>query len=286
MSFVSYSQNFEDVILWRSLKDIEEGFYIDVGANDPELDSVTKAFYDRGWSGINIEPVEYWFKRLNHLRPRDINLKVAAGNFEGEIEMTEVVGTGLSTSVQSIADQHSKSNKMDTRRIVVNVKPLDMILNEYPKKDIHFLKIDVEGSEEAVINGINLKKFRPWIILVEATKPRSQELNYESWEDRILSSDYKFVYFDGLNRFYVATEKIYLQSNFEVPPNFFDNFISAKTVDLQHRLSKLEQGLSKLEQDFLHLNTMYNGILNSRLWRMTWPYRFLGTWFSEYFSRK
>ena len=34
MSFFSYSQNGEDVLLWRALKHIKDGFYIDVGANE------------------------------------------------------------------------------------------------------------------------------------------------------------------------------------------------------------------------------------------------------------
>ena len=57
MTFVSYAQNFEDVMLWRALREVTHGFYIDVGAADPDSDSVTRAFYDRGWSGINVEPV-------------------------------------------------------------------------------------------------------------------------------------------------------------------------------------------------------------------------------------
>ena len=32
------------------------GFYVDVGAADPVNLSVTKWFYDLGWSGLNIEP--------------------------------------------------------------------------------------------------------------------------------------------------------------------------------------------------------------------------------------
>ena len=54
MVYTSYAQNFEDVIIMRCFKDVEEGFYIDVGAQDPESDSVTRVFYERGWSGINI----------------------------------------------------------------------------------------------------------------------------------------------------------------------------------------------------------------------------------------
>ena len=79
MTFVSYAQNFEDVILHRVLKEVKKGFYIDVGANDPVIDSVTKAFYDDGWHGINIEPVSEWFEKLQLVRPNDINLQTGVG---------------------------------------------------------------------------------------------------------------------------------------------------------------------------------------------------------------
>ena len=56
MRFVSYAQNWEDVMLWRALGHVGQGFYVDVGAFSPDEHSVTRAFYDLGWSGINIEP--------------------------------------------------------------------------------------------------------------------------------------------------------------------------------------------------------------------------------------
>ena len=73
MTFVSYAQNFEDVMLWRALKHVEFGFYVDVGANDPEVDSVTKLFYDNGWRGVNVEPVTQWYEKLHRERSRDVN---------------------------------------------------------------------------------------------------------------------------------------------------------------------------------------------------------------------
>ncbi|MEM1062808.1 MAG: FkbM family methyltransferase, partial [Planctomycetota bacterium] len=79
MTFVSYAQNLEDVMLDRALKNIEAGFYIDVGACDADIDSVTKAFYDRGWSGINIEAVPELAEKLTLARPRDVTLACAAG---------------------------------------------------------------------------------------------------------------------------------------------------------------------------------------------------------------
>ena len=90
MSFVSYAQNSEDVMIWRALKHVAEGFYIDVGANDPTLYSVTRAFYDKGWHGINIEPVAEFFDRLKSERPRDINLQIGAGAEAGSFPFFEI----------------------------------------------------------------------------------------------------------------------------------------------------------------------------------------------------
>ena len=87
MSFISYAQNHEDVMLWRALKHVQNGFYIDVGANHPSDDSVTRAFYERGWSGINIEPLSLHMAQLKADRPRDINLQFAVGVEDGEIEL-------------------------------------------------------------------------------------------------------------------------------------------------------------------------------------------------------
>ena len=98
MSFISYAQNHEDVMLYRALREVKEGFYIDVGAQDPVIDSVTKAFYERGWRGINIEPNEEYFRKLQDDRPHDINLLTAVGREPGAISFYEVAHTGLSTT--------------------------------------------------------------------------------------------------------------------------------------------------------------------------------------------
>ena len=86
---ISYAQNFEDVVLRRVFHARERGRYIDVGAHDPVIDSVTKHFYDQGWSGVNVEPVERFHLKFVADRPRDINLNVACGATEGEVDFTE-----------------------------------------------------------------------------------------------------------------------------------------------------------------------------------------------------
>ena len=86
VTFISYAQAKEDIHLLRALSGVHHdvGFYIDLGAWDPEIDSVTKLFYDAGWRGINVEPSPKWFPRLLEQRPRDINLQVAVSETPGE----------------------------------------------------------------------------------------------------------------------------------------------------------------------------------------------------------
>ena len=65
---VSHAQNFEDVILHRALKSIEKGFYIDIGAQDPVVDSVSLGFYELGWRGVHVEPDSRYAAKLREAR--------------------------------------------------------------------------------------------------------------------------------------------------------------------------------------------------------------------------
>ena len=104
MTFISYAQNYEDVLLNRVFKDKTQGFYIDIGALHPTFDSVTKAFYDRGWTGINIEPIKEFYSIFIKDRPRDINLNIAISNTESNLDFFEVLGQpGNSTLNKDIA---------------------------------------------------------------------------------------------------------------------------------------------------------------------------------------
>jgi len=275
MTFISYAQNFEDVILKRALKDVKKGFYIDVGANDPEEDSVTKAFYDRDWHGVNIEPLPEHYKALVEKRPRDINLAIAAGEADGELTLFEVPEVrGWASLSCDVASNH-KEEGFTIDELKVPVKTLDAICEEYAAGDIHFLKIDVEGFELEVVRGADFEKWRPWILVIEATLPNSQEPSYETWESILFMHRYSFAYFDGLNRYYVAEEHKDLLSALTVQPNVFDSFTTinqAKAVEsAQQAEAKAEQAQAKAEQAELKLNAIYN----SYFWRVTKPVRWI-----------
>ncbi|MCR2831774.1 FkbM family methyltransferase [Acidithiobacillus ferrooxidans] len=219
----SYAQNFEDVILWRALKHISHGCYIDVGAQHPVVDSVSKAFYERGWRGINIEPVPAWAALLRQDRPDETVLEVAIGDHNGTLQFNIIPDTGLSTALDTYAQRHYSERGYAYETICVPCLTLDDALRELVSgKEVHWLKIDVEGMERPVLSGWNPATIRPWVIVVEATIPNSQVPDFAEWETFIDAGGYSFVYFDGLNRFYLSGEHSELKAAFLSPPNVFD----------------------------------------------------------------
>ncbi|HKQ70281.1 MAG TPA: FkbM family methyltransferase [Polyangiaceae bacterium] len=227
MTWLSYSQNGEDVRLKRAFAEQGTGFYIDVGANHPVDNSVTKHFYDCGWTGINVDPAPHPFRLISKDRSRDINLNVGCSNKQGTLKLHAARGdaSGLSTFTVEEADIHrAKGFEFDT--IDARLTTLaDICAEHVAGRQIDFMSIDVEGHEREVLEGADFARFRPRVILVEATRPNTTEPTHDRWEDLILRHDYRFAVFDGLNRFYVRREDEPLIPILALAPNFFDQFV-------------------------------------------------------------
>jgi FkbM family methyltransferase len=241
--FVSYAQNFEDVVLWRLFRDLPTGVYVDVGAAGPVVDSVTKAFYDAGWSGLNVEPADHYADLLEEARPRDTVARLCAGAEAGEAVFHLVEGTGLSTmsddGMALLGDAGYRATE-----VVKPMERLDKVMSDagLSGREINFLKVDVEGLEEAALRGIDFTVWRPWVVVVEATMPNSTEPSHQGWEPYLLASGYSYCLFDGLNRFYLADEHAEYRSRLSYPACVFDQpFVTAAYDDLHgHYLSAME----------------------------------------------
>jgi len=297
MSFITYSQSFEDLMLWRALKDVKEGFYIDVGANDPIQDSVTKAFYDRNWHGINIEPEYRFYRALKRDRIRDINLNCAVSSTCKEISLYVSKLRGWSTTSVEVSKQQKKNDLLD-EVIKVEAKTLDEIINTYQKdiQEIHFLKVDVEGAEKDVLESFSFSPYRPWIIVVESTNPGTNEDVSDAWESILVDKDYMKVYFDGVNKYYLAKEKESLKYAFSYPPNVVDDWIH---IDHKHALENAQRLQAQLKQ--IQLETMpalkkentfllesinllkkeIAGLYASKSWKITKPLRAIMSLFKK-----
>ena len=240
-------------MLARVFQDRVTGFYVDVGAADPINLSVTKWFYDLGWSGINIEPNRKLFERLAADRPRDINLECGAGSAVTEASFEPEVGE-LSTfdpRTQAAARKAGTAGKSRT----VPVFPLTDILERHcEKRAIDFLKIDVEGWEHEVLKGLDLHVYRPTVLIIEAIIPQARASSHAEWESLIVAASYTFVYFDGVNRFYLANERIALQKHFQSPPNAFDDFETFSLVRAKGDAEQRLKSIGLLEAQLLESN--------------------------------
>lgn len=252
---VSYAQNFEDVMLWRALGHIEKGFYIDIGAQDPVVDSVSKAFYEHGWRGVHVEATPAYAEALRKNRPDELVIEAAVSDRIGEMTFYEIPETGLSTGDADIALRHMEKN-FEVKEITVACTTLAEIFTLAGDQEIHWLKIDVEGMEKHVLEGWGETEARPWIIVVESTLPNTQIETHEQWENLLLERGYRYAYFDGLSRFYVSEHHVELVKSFQYGPNIFDNFILSGSGGsycslLNTKLKQKDHELTKLEQNFL-----------------------------------
>jgi FkbM family methyltransferase len=200
-----YSQFYEDYILAYVFKDQKSGFYVDVGANDPDDSSVTKYFYLAGWRGINIEPIPELVEKLNKSRPEDTNKGVAISDRPGELTFYKGINaSGLSTLSPQIAASH-RAKGIQFTTIKIPVTTLNAVLDEHAKDkpEITFMNVDVEGFEKQVLSSMDFARYRPRVIMAESTAPLTEVATHQAWESILLDHGYIFAMDDGLNRYYV-----------------------------------------------------------------------------------
>jgi FkbM family methyltransferase len=242
MTMVSYAQNGEDVVLDRAFPRGHAGFYIDAGASDPTVHSVTKHFYDRGWHGVNVEPAEVAIRALRDARPRDVNLHLGLAATAGHMTFYDLPPemTGCSTFVESLAEEYREKG-WEATAISVEVKTLAQVFEEHAvDRTVDFLKVDVEGAEADVLAGGDFERFRPRVVIVEATVPGTSVPAHEPWEAAMLEAGYQFVLFDGLNRFYVRQEDGELAPLLSAPANVFDDYVEHRYTTWRKRSELLE----------------------------------------------
>ena len=265
--FVTYAQNFEDVMLWRALHGVGTGFYIDVGAADPEEDSVTRAFYDHGWRGVNIEPSPDHFRCLAPPpAPRDISLCCLVGAAPGGVRRFTIFP----------ADARPQHGRAGNRRPPRRRWPpgggrqrADADIGRHLPRvrtppDIHFLKIDVEERRVRMCCAARIfATYRPWIVVAEATEPMSQVENWQAWDLMLAGADYQFVWFDGLNRFYLATERADtdLRHAFRTPPNVFDGWIRPRgpqQMAILNRARAVQDAMDNLREETARVRATFD----------------------------
>ena len=217
INYISFAQQLEDLILFIFLYNVEKGFYIDIGANSPMYDTVTRNFYEKGWNGINIEPLDDKYASLIQNRKRDINLQMVASDKPGDV--TLYVNDQLTTFERKYASSfRTKRIKADT---------MSNICKKYVPKNtkIEFCKIDVEGAEPKVLLGYDFENYRPKVFCIESFSPKTLHRTYQEFEPILLKNNYTFAYEHRVNRYYIDNTVSYLKNRTYLIDNAIEDYI-------------------------------------------------------------
>jgi hypothetical protein len=223
---LSFAQNFEDVILNRAFTNKKQGFFLDIGAQHPVIDSVSRHFILNGWNGILVEPVPAYAILLKEEYPHISVLQKYVGK-KGKREMYIVADTGLSTSDELLAQAY-KNSGLNISNEICEGMTLDEIFEFIGEVDIDWMKIDAENSEVEILNSWKSENVKPTIVVLEVLDPLHKSQIDNEVTELMKSKGYIEVYFDGLNKFFLSKNHGEMKIHFDLPPNIFDSFSISK----------------------------------------------------------
>lgn len=172
----------------------KDGFYVDVGANEPIIESQTYHLERLGWKGLLLEPLPYYCDLLNQQRTGKI-IRYACSSPENHGKVLKlIVAGGHSTLNNDPIAIGTHSNET----IDVTCRTLDSLLEENDVPiGFDFISIDIEGHEMEMFKGFTLNMWKPKLVLLE-----DHVINHEKHE-HMISNGYQLILRTGLNSWYV-----------------------------------------------------------------------------------
>jgi FkbM family methyltransferase len=185
----------------------DHGYFVEVGAFDGETYSNTSFLADLGWVGLMIEPVPEFADRAaeRHRSNRGAKLLCAAGSSAGTVDLY-MAGPLTTADGRTLTDCWPRAwteDRLSEVQITVPKMRLDDILIENAAPvGFDLLVIDVEGYEREVLDGFDLARWRPALMIVELA-------DYHPYIDRhesdgqiardIVAAGYQIIFKDCVN---------------------------------------------------------------------------------------
>jgi hypothetical protein len=173
---LSYAQHGEDLALSNILHEylgMWPASYLDVGAHHPIINSNTFLLYERGYSGVLVEPNPELWNLLSETRPRDFLVRGGIGIDGKDTEADYYVintNSGLNTFSKEMADSYpAKSGGVITVAKVLRLPLLDIngVMEKHWNGPPHLLSVDTEGFDLPILKSVDWKRFRPPVVCVE-----------------------------------------------------------------------------------------------------------------------
>lgn len=168
---LTYSQEGEDIALYRILGGRKRGVYVDVGAHHPFRFSNTYKFYRQGWSGVNIDAMPGSMDAFRRYRGRDINIEVPISKEPRDLAFYSFNEPALNTVNGDLArSRDGKDGYRIIKTYALRSKPLGEVLDSClaPGTKIDFMSIDVESMDLEVLESNDWRKYSPEFVVVES----------------------------------------------------------------------------------------------------------------------
>ena len=175
---------------------MRRGFFVELGANDGFTQSNTYYLEQmRGWRGILIEPIPALAQQAARRRRRSRVFNCACVPFDFPDPTIEMTYSNLMSLVRgamkdpALEQVHietgNRIQEIESYTLNVPVRTLTSIFDECGVAHIDFLSLDVEGYELDVLRGLDLQRYRPTYLLIEA--------RFREAVDEFLAADYDTV---------------------------------------------------------------------------------------------
>ena len=180
----------------------EKGIYLEVGAYNGLAESVSLRFQvEKSWSGILIEPNTIHFQHLKFFRNKDVclnNVCLAPGDIKKKVylknlnQMSYIVNDkneifdNNNYPEQKILNLSKKTRSGNFELQNVEVTTLSLISQKYNIRNYDLIIIDVEGSEIALLEGIDFSILKIEYFCIET-------YNFEALNIFMNSKKYEFL---------------------------------------------------------------------------------------------
>ncbi len=200
---IFYSQFGEDIILKGFIsRNINDGFYVDVGCYHPKKYSNTYKLYKRGWRGINIDLDRLKIKAFEWVRPQDHNVTAAISDQKSTVK---VYSFGHYSLVSTI-DEETALKDIDKVKSVreVETNTLNEIIDDSPfaGRQIDFLTIDVEGHDLNVVKSLDFDKYKPKLVIVESHLMNMDQIKESQMYQLLKERGYYLINWVGFSLFF------------------------------------------------------------------------------------
>jgi len=200
----------------------KDGIFVDVGANDPYIDSQSFHLEQLGWSGLLIEPLPDMCELLRKHRKGAV-IPYACSSSENHKKILPLISFGVCSTLET---KLIHSNKLKKETIQIETRTLDSILEDNKvQPNFDLLSIDIEGHEVELFKGFSIKKWKPKLILLEDHVLNQKKHNY------MIQNDYQLLLRSGLNSWYIPKNnkwKISLKAQLEFIRKYYIGILFRK----------------------------------------------------------